>query len=121
MPIQITQESSEGDDGDNNGDYVGYPTVNPAGELVFYTAGLSQESLVPEAATLYRVAPPTAPAQALANDAQLVLPQRFLDDSTAIVSYAHDEMNWGLALVSMMGEMTVVDGVENAQLIDVLR
>lgn len=102
------------------GNYVGYPTISPAGELVFYSAELSEESLLPQAATLYRVAPPTGPAEVLAIGPQLILPQRFMDDSTLVVGYAQDEMTWGLALVNMFGEMQVVEQYPNAVLTDVV-
>lgn len=103
------------------GDYLGYPTIGPAGELVFYSAELTEESLLPQAATLYRVAPPTGPAEVLASVPQLLPPQRFLNDSTIVVGYARDEMSWGIALVNVLGEMQVIEEYPNAVLTDLVR
>ncbi len=90
-------------------DYLGFPTFGPGGELVFYAADLSDEALLPVEGILYRVAPPTAPAEVLARDPGLMMPHAWLDATHVVTGYAMDEGSWGTAVVGLDGSMQVVD------------
>lgn len=101
--------------------YVAFPTFGPTGELIFYSADLSEEEILPQAASIHRVAPPTAPAETVVSDPQILLPQRFFDDSHLAVGYAAGEDSWGVALVNIH-QATVQPLVEwpNAAIVGVL-
>ncbi|HYN88243.1 MAG TPA: hypothetical protein VER55_06925 [Ardenticatenaceae bacterium] len=89
----------------SDGEYIGYPTIdNATGEMVYYSADLAEDGITPERATLYRVAPPTAPAEAVAGDPAMLLPQRFLDGSHVVVGYVSAEGIWGHAVVDLMNQ-----------------
>ena len=94
--------------------YVSYPTFHRNGELVFYAAELTDDSLLPAAATIYRVAPPTAPAEALASDPGLLPPQDWLDGTRAVVGYAAGESDWRTAVVGLDGTVTVLDAANGS-------
>lgn len=103
------------------GDYAGYPTFNPTGDLFYSVADLDEtsESLpLPEPGTVYRVAPPYSgePVVAASGDGLLLSAMRdvFLDDEQVVVSSAIDEQ-WGTALLSTTtGETTPVEPWPNA-------
>lgn len=101
-------------------EYVGYPTWGPGGELVYYTADLSDDPAanpLPEVGFLQRVAPPTAPAETLASDPALLLPIRFLNDTHVVVGWAGENDSRGLALVGVDGSVQVLDVPEGATLL----
>ena len=100
--------------------YVSYPTFHANGELVFYAAELSGDSLLPAAATIFRVAPPTAPAEALASSPSLLLPHAWLDETHVMVGYSQNELNWGTAVVGLDGTVDVMQAEPNAGFIAVL-
>jgi hypothetical protein len=83
-------------------EYVGFPMFSPTAELVFYTAELGQSFPSPTAASLYRVAPPTAAAEVVTSDPNLVLPQFFLDGNHLVTSYVMADNNWGLAVTDVL-------------------
>jgi hypothetical protein len=82
-------------------DYVAYPTFSPAGELVFYSADLAEDGIFPEAGSIYRVAPLTAPAKVVISGPQIMLPDRFLDDSHLVVGFISEVGNWRTAVVNI--------------------
>lgn len=101
--------------------YVAYPTWGPSGELVFYAADIEEMEGPPRAtaATIYRVAPPTAPAEALVSDPSLLPPQAWLDGSRAVVGYSYlrdDQSHFGAAVVDVNGNLRVIE----SSLVDVL-
>ena len=101
--------------------YVGFPTFSPTGEFIFYSADLSEEEVLPQAASLHRVAPPIAPAETVISDPQIILPQRFLDDSHLAVGYAGEDDTWGLALVNIhQGTLQPLPEWPDAALVGVL-
>lgn len=102
--------------------YVAYPTWGPGGELVFYGADIEDTAGPPQPteATIYRVAPPTAPAEALASDPGLLPPQAWLDGTHVVVGYSEDGDNWGTAVVSVNGDLQVVESAPNGSLVAVL-
>lgn len=85
----------------SDGNYIGYPTFSPTAELVYYTAELSDESILPISATIHRVAPPNAPSEVVVSDPAILLPDRFLDASRLVVGYAPDESAFGNAIVDV--------------------
>ncbi|HEX6384110.1 MAG TPA: hypothetical protein VF177_05520 [Anaerolineae bacterium] len=102
-------------------EYVAFPTFSQAGELIFYSADLSEEDVLPQAASLHRVAPPTAPAETVISDPRILLPQRFLDDSHVVVGFAGENDSWGLALVNIhQGTLQPLSEWPNASLVGVL-
>lgn len=101
--------------------YVAYPTWGPSGELVFYAADIEETDGPPRpsAATIYRVAPPTAPAEALISDPNLLPPQAWLDQSRVVVGYSYlrdDQSHFGAAVLDMSGNLRVVE----SNLVDIL-
>jgi hypothetical protein len=82
--------------------YVGYPTFSPSAELAFYSAELPEDDIFPTAATIHRVAPPTAPAEVSASDANMLLPQRFVNDTQLLVSYTAEDGSSGVAVVDLV-------------------
>jgi hypothetical protein len=101
--------------------YVAYPTFSPGGELIFYSADLSEADILPAAASVHRSAPPTAPAETVISDPQILLPQRFLDDSHLVVAYAGADDSWGAALVNIhQGTLQPLSDWPNAVLVGVL-
>ncbi|MFW5942283.1 MAG: hypothetical protein ACOCXI_10810 [Chloroflexota bacterium] len=101
-------------------EYVGYPTFGPGGELVFYSADLSDEAPVPQQASLHRVAPPTAPAETPLSDPGLLTPQGWLDATHVIVAYTDGSESWGTAIVGLDGSLQVLDAHANAGFTDVV-
>lgn len=104
-------------------DYVGFPTFGPGGELVFYGADLSQgpdASILPEQGTLYRVAPPTASPEVLASAQGLLLPNAWLDAGHVVVGYSSGGENWGAAVVSLDGSLSILQSEPNASFAVVL-
>lgn len=99
--------------------YVAYPTFHENGEMVFYAAELSDDSLMPAGATIYRVAPPTAPAEALASEPGLLPPRAWLDETRVVVGYAAGESDWRTAVVGLDGTVNVLEAA-NASLMAVL-
>lgn len=84
-------------------EYVGYPTFSPGGELVFYSADLSETSITPDAATLYLAAPIIAPSEVVATDPQMMPPrvEMFLDMSHVVVGYTDEAGMFGQAIVNI--------------------
>jgi hypothetical protein len=104
-------------------DYVAFPTFGPGGELVLYGAdfaGDSNDSVLPEEGTLYRVAPPTAPHEVLASDPGLLLPQGWLDATHVVVGYSSGGDNWGAAVVGLDGSLQPIMSQPNASFVAVL-
>lgn len=101
--------------------YVAYPTWGPGGEMVFYAADIEDTagSPQPAEATIYRVAPPTAPAEALASDPGLLPAQAWLDGTHAVVGYSQDD-SWGTAVVDVNGGLQVVESAPDANFMEVL-
>lgn len=99
--------------------YVSYPTFHQNGELAFYAADLRDDALIPAAATIYRVAPATAPAEALASEPGLLPPRAWLDETRVVVGYAAGESDWRAAVVGLDGAVNVLDAA-NASVIAVL-
>jgi hypothetical protein len=82
--------------------YVGYPTYSPQAELVYMAADLSEESINPLASTIYRVAPPVAPAEVVVSDPGLLpIPTYYSDTGLAIGYVASDGMSYGQGVVDM--------------------
>ncbi len=101
--------------------YVGYPTFSPTAELVYYTAELTEESILPVAASLHRVAPPTAPAEVVVSNPALLLPDRFIDGTRLVVGYAPDESTFGNVVVNLMdGSLTPLSQWPTAMIVAVL-
>jgi hypothetical protein len=101
--------------------YIGYPTFSPTAELVYYTAELTEDSILPVAASLHRVAPPTAPSEVVVSDPALLLPNQFIDDARLIVGYAPDESTFGNAIVNLMdGSVTPLSQWPTASVVAVL-
>jgi hypothetical protein len=101
-------------------EYVGYPTWGPGGELVYYSADLSDDpaaSPLPVMGLLYRVAPHTGPAETLASDPALLLPVRFLDDTHVVVLWSAESGARGLAVVGVDGTVEVLDVPAGATLL----
>jgi hypothetical protein len=87
-------------------EYIGYPTWGPGGELVFYTADLSDDPALtplPQLGLLHRVAPHTAPAETVARAPGLVLPVHFFSDTQVVVGWVDENESRGLALVGIDG------------------
>ncbi len=108
------------------GDYVGYPTWGPTGELVYYTATLAGTSggpPTPAMGNLQRVAPPTAPAETVAADPALALPVGFLDDSRVVVNWVTEAESglWGLALAGIDGVVEPLDVPAGASVAGIAR
>jgi hypothetical protein len=102
-------------------EYVGFPMFSPTAELAFYTAALGDNFPSPTTASLYRVAPPTAPAEVAATDPNLVLPQFFLDGSHLVTSYVMADNNWGLAVTDILnGSITPLTQWPNGTAVGVL-
>jgi hypothetical protein len=103
-------------------EYVGYPTWGSSGELVYYAADLSDDpnvSTAPEMGFLYRLAPPTGPAELLANDAALLLPVRFVDDSQIAATWAGENGVRGFTLVGVDGTVEMPSAPASATLLGV--
>jgi hypothetical protein len=83
-------------------EFVGFPTIGPTAELVFYSATLGESFPNPTQAALHRVAPPTAPAEVVISDPNLLLPERFLDGGRVVVRYVVEGSTWGTAVVDLM-------------------
>jgi hypothetical protein len=93
-------------------EYVGYPTWGPGGELVYYSATLSDDPnsvAAPKMGFLHRVAPHTAPAETVASDPALLLPIRFFNETQVVVNWAGEDDSWGLALVGIDGVLQRLD------------
>jgi hypothetical protein len=82
-------------------EYVAYPTFSPNGELIFYSADLSETSILPDAAHLHRAAPINAPAELVVSDPLMIPPRMFLDASHAVVGYTDENGNFGQALANI--------------------
>lgn len=106
------------------GNYVAYPTFHENGEMVFYAAELGDDGLLPQAATIYRVAPPTAPAEALATSPSLLPPQAWLDDTRVVIGFGHGDgvavMNWGTAVLGLDGSLNIMQAEPNANFIAIM-
>jgi hypothetical protein len=102
-------------------EFIGFPMFSPSAELVFYSADLGESFPSPTHATLYRVAPPTGPAEVAANDPNLVLPQFFLDGNHLVTSYVMTDNNWGLAVADILnGSIQPLSQWPNATTVGVL-
>ncbi len=104
------------------GDYAGYPTFTPAGELIYSEAVVPVEGVdmpLPTPGTIYRVAAPYTGAPAVVATANGLLAsymgRPFLGDDQLVVSYQEGEM-WGSALLNMAGEITRLEPWPNAYL-----
>jgi hypothetical protein len=101
--------------------YIGYPTFSPTAELVYYTAELTEESILPVAASLHRVAPPTAPAEVVVSNPALLLPDRFIDGTHLVIGYVPDEFTFGSAVVNLIdGSLTPLSQWPTAMIVAVL-
>jgi hypothetical protein len=102
--------------------YVGYPTFSPSAELAFYTAEITDQSITPLAASLHRVAPPTAPSEVVISDPNLLLPNTFLDDTRLVTGYIYGENNFGNAIVDLSdGSLTSLAQWPNGTVYAILR
>ena len=101
-------------------EYVAYPTFGPGGELAFYSAELADDSIQPEAASIHRVAPPTAPDEVLVSDPGLLFPQGWLDDTHIVTGYTSGLENWGTAIVGLDGTLEPIDAYPNASYVDTI-
>lgn len=103
------------------GDYAGYPTFNPAGDLFYSVADIDETSEgmpPPEPGTIYRVAPPYSgePVMVATGEGLLLSAMRdiFLNGETVVVNSASGEQ-WGTALLNATtGEVTPVEPWPNA-------
>jgi hypothetical protein len=104
------------------GDYAGYPTFNANGDLLFSTAILPAENDTfpfPAPGTVYRVpAPYTGRPEVIASGEGLLIsggPNPFLDNDHLVVQYAEGD-RWGSALLSVSGEITLLEPWPHAYL-----
>lgn len=105
-----------------DGDYAGYPTFNPNGDLFYSTAVLPSDPngfLVPSPGTIYRVAAPYTSQPAIVAQAPGLLvaagPQPFLDADHLVAGYFENEM-WGQALIATNGDTSRLEPWPNAYL-----
>jgi hypothetical protein len=87
------------------GDYSGFPTFLPNGDLVYYTAVL-QENVdgvpLPQPGTMYYLAVPyTGTPREIASGDGLIYPITAYDDDHIIINYADELDQWGNALLSV--------------------
>jgi hypothetical protein len=104
-------------------EYAGYPILGPTGELVFYSVELAEDGGSAEQAALHRVAPPTAPAEVVVSDPNLLWPQRFLDGGHVVVSHdvIMEDGVLGLAVVDLMtGSLQPLSAWPDAWVVGVL-
>jgi hypothetical protein len=104
------------------GDYAGYPTFNANGDLFFSTAILPAADGAfpfPAPGTVYRVAAPyTGEPEAIASAEGLLTsgsPNPFLDNNHLVAQYAEGD-RWGNALLSVTGEITLLEPWPHAYL-----
>jgi hypothetical protein len=109
------------------GDYAGYPTFSPTGDLYYSVADLDEnsESLpLPEPGTIYRVAAPyTGEPQVVASGAGLLLSAMrdvFLDGERVAVSASEGDQ-WGMGLLDATGAVTRLEPWPNAYLAAIWR
>ena len=110
-----------------SGEYAGYPTFSPAGDLYYSEADLveSLETLpLPDPGTVYRVAAPyTAAPEVVASGPGLLLSAMrdvFLDGEQVAVNTSEGDQ-WGMALLSAAGEITPIEPWPNAYLTAIWR
>ncbi len=104
------------------GDYAGYPTFSPMGDLFYSDAVVPPDEVnlpLPTPGTIYRVAAPYtgAPVVVAWTNGLLVsaTANPFLDHDHLVVSYQEGEM-WGSALLNMAGDITPLEPWPNAYL-----
>lgn len=104
------------------GDYAGYPTFSPTGDLFYSDAVVPPDDVnlpLPTPGTVYRVAAPyTGAPVAIASANGLLVSaaaRPFLDNDHLVVSYQEGDM-WGSALLNMSGEITRLEPWPNAYL-----
>lgn len=104
------------------GDYAGYPTFSPSGDLYYSEAVLSGDTLslpLPAPGTVYTLASPYTGVPAVVASADGLLTSAgarpFLDAEHLVVGYEADEM-WGTALLSTAGEIAPLEPWPNAYL-----
>lgn len=103
-----------------SGDYAGYPTFSPAGDLYYSEADLveSLETLpLPDPGTIYRVAAPyTAAPQVVASGPGLLLSAMrdvFLDAERVVVNMSEGDQ-WGMGLLDSTGAIKPIEPWPNA-------
>lgn len=104
-----------------SGQYAGYPTFSPDGDLYYSDAALAEptpDSLpLPEPGTVYRVAAPyDGQPEVVASTSGLLLSalrDPFLDAGHMLASYTVDGQ-WGAAVLSTAGDITPIEPFPNA-------
>lgn len=104
-----------------SGQYAGYPTFSPDGDLYYSDAELAEPAPgalpLPEPGTVYRVAAPyDGQPEVVASTSGLLLSalrDPFLDAGHVLASYTVDEQ-WGAAVLSAAGDITPLEPFPNA-------